>query len=112
MTIVNDGPADRLRSAYCEAAGWTDIYGIKVVGPDLAMRCLDAPLTIAPAGKTVLKPRGYHLLMRGLVAPLVAGTRLSMTLHFENAGSVDIDLQVQPPGAVGSPTLLEKNGAD
>jgi copper(I)-binding protein len=112
MTIVNDGPADWLRSAYCEAAGWIDIYGIRVVGPDLAMRCLDAPLAIPPEGKTILKPRGYHLLMRGLVAPLVAGTRLPMTLHFGNAGSLDVDLQVQAPGLVGSPTLFMENGAD
>ena len=111
MTIVNDGPADRLRSAYSEAAGWIDIHGIKVVGPDLAMRALENPLAVPP-GKTILKPRGYHLLMLGLTAPLIAGARLPLTLHFENAGSLDVDLQVQAPGIVGSQTLLaENNGA-
>ena len=110
MTIVNDGPADRLRSAYSEAAGWIDIHGIRVVGPGLEMHGLDGPLAI-PTGTTLLRPRGYHLLMRGLVAPLVAGTRLPLTLHFENAGDVDVDLQVQAPGIVGSQALRSENGA-
>ena len=40
------------------------------------------------------------------------GARLPLTLHFENAGSLDVDLQVQAPGIVGSQTLLaENNGA-
>jgi len=108
MTIVNDGPADRLRSAHSEAAGWIDIHGIKVVGPDLGMRPLKSPLAV-PTGKTVLKPRGYHLLMQGLTAPLVAGTSMRVTLHFENAGSLDVDLQVQAPGLVGAATLLAEN---
>lgn len=108
MTIVNDGPADRLRSAHSEAAGWIDIHGIRVVGPNLAMRPLESPLVVLN-GKTILKPRGYHLLMQGLTAPLIAGTKLRVTLHFENAGSLDVDLQVEAPGIVGAPTLLAKN---
>lgn len=105
MTIVNDGTPDRLRSAYSEAAGWIEIHGIKVVGPDLAMRALENPLAV-PNGKTILKPRGYHILLLGLVAPLVAGTRLPLTLHFEKAGSLDVDLEVEAPGIVGGQTLL------
>jgi copper(I)-binding protein len=111
MTIVNDGAEDRLRSAYSEAAGWIDIYGIRVVGPGLQMQGLDGSLAI-PTGTTLLRPRGYHLLMRGLVAPLVAGTRLPLTLHFESAGDVDVALEVQAPGIVGSQALFSENGAD
>lgn len=112
MTIVNEGPPDRLRSAHSEAAGWIDIHGIRVVGSDLAMRPLESPLAV-PTGTTVLKPRGYHILLVGLAAPLVAGTRLPMTLHFETAGALDVDLEVQAPGIVGGRALLaENNGAD
>lgn len=110
MTIVNDGPPDRLRSAYGEAAGWIDIHGIRVVGPDLEMRALDKPLAV-PTGTTILKPRGYHILLLGLTAPLVAGTRLPLTLHFEKAGTLDVDLQVQGPGVVGGQTLLAENAS-
>lgn len=110
MTIVNDGPADRLRSAHSEEAGWIEIHGIKVVGAALEMRALDQALAI-PNGATILKPRGHHLLMLGLTAPLVAGARLPLTLHFERAGSLDVDLLVEAPGIVGAQALHMENAA-
>jgi copper(I)-binding protein len=110
MTIVNDGPADRLRSAHSEDAGWIEIHGIRVVGPALEMRVLDRPLAI-PNGTTILKPRGHHLLLLGLPAPLVAGTRLPLTLHFERAGSLDLDFLVEAPGIVGAQALHMENAA-
>lgn len=48
-----------------------------------------------PAGVAVeLKPGGYHIMFIDLVKPLEVGTTISLTLVFENAGEVVIDVPV------------------
>jgi copper(I)-binding protein len=105
MTVVNDGETDRLVSASCPAAGSLEIHAIRVKGPVLEMRKQDGGLVIPPANQQILKPRGYHLLMSGLAAPLAVGSKLPITLVFEKAGSVTVDFAVDAPGAVGQASL-------
>ncbi|MEH6671883.1 copper chaperone PCu(A)C [Halopseudomonas sp.] len=51
-------------------------------------------LTI-PAGETVtFAPGGYHLMMFGLKQPLVAGERFPVTLVFEEAGSIEVEVMI------------------
>jgi|CXWK01.1.fsa_nt_gi copper(I)-binding protein len=48
-----------------------------------------------PAGEAVaLKPGGYHIMFIGLVAPLELGTTITLTLVFENAGEITVDVPV------------------
>lgn len=108
MTVVNDGETDRLVSASCAAAGSVEIHAIRVKGPMLEMRQLEGGLVIPPANQQILKPRGYHLLMRGLAAPLAAGSKLPITLAFEKAGNVTVQCTVAPPGLVGSQALSDQ----
>lgn len=55
-----------------------------------------------PAGKTVkLEPGGYHLMLKKLKEPLKQGDSVPVTLTFEKAGSVDVDLSVAAMGAPG-----------
>jgi len=105
MTVVNEGETDRLVSATSPAAASIEIHAIRVKGPVLEMRKLDAGLVIPPANEQVLKPRGYHLLMTGLSSPLAAGGKLPVTLVFEKAGSVTLDFAAEAPGPVGHATL-------
>ncbi|MDO8972442.1 copper chaperone PCu(A)C [Reyranella sp.] len=105
MTVVNDGETDRLVSASCPVAGSLEIHAIRVKGPVLEMRKQDGGLVIPPANQQILKPRGYHLLMSGLAAPLAVGSKLPITLVFEKAGSVTVDFAVEAPGAVGQASL-------
>jgi len=105
MTVVNDGQSERLVSASSPDAGSVEIHAIRVKGPVLEMRQLADGLVIPPANQQILKPRGYHLLMRGLASPLTAGSKVSVTLDFEKAGSVTVDFAVEAPGLVGYATL-------
>ena len=107
--LTNKGAEpDRLVAAKSPAAEKIEIHAIKVVGGDVAMRPRDQGLVL-PAGVTLtLQPRGYHLLLMGLAAPLKPGDRLAMTLIFEKAGSVDIELAVEAPGLVGTEVLVEE----
>jgi|FEC22Drversion2_1045045.scaffolds.fasta_scaffold00752_15 periplasmic copper chaperone A len=109
LTIANTGAeADRLVSAHCPLAERTEIHGIKVVGADIRMRPLPDGLPIPPDYTTTLKPRGYHLLLQGLSKPLTSGARLPVTLSFEKAGEVAIELVVREPGLVGEAILNEE----
>lgn len=110
MTLVNDGDADCLLSAHSEAAGWTEVCGIKVVGAELKMAYLDSGLRLPTHETTVLKPRGYHLLMLGLASPLTVGSDVPMTLYFQKAGALDIKCKVAPPEIVGGYTLDRARG--
>ena len=48
-----------------------------------------------PAGTAVeLKPDGYHVMIIGLVNPLEVGQTIQITLIFENAGEITIDVPV------------------
>jgi periplasmic copper chaperone A len=109
MTIGNTGgPADRLLAAASPMAEKIEIHGIKVVGPDIAMRPLEKGVGL-PADTTItLKPRGYHLMMRGLKAPLAKGQRVPVTLTFEKAGTRQVELVIEGEGAIGDETLHEK----
>jgi copper(I)-binding protein len=63
-------------------------------GGEMSMRPVE--FIDVPAGTTVeLKPGGYHIMLIDLVQPLEAGTTLQLTLVFEQAGEITIDVPVQ-----------------
>jgi len=54
----------------------------------------------APARKRqVLRPNGTHLMLVGLRKPFVKGQRIPLTLRFERAGDVHVELEVQVGGS-------------
>ena len=100
LTIENKGSAvDKLVSVSGDAAGKIEIHEMATVDGVMKMRPLDKPLAIEP-GKTVnLAPGGYHLMMMGLKGPLKQGTDVPVTLVFEKAGKIDVQLSVAGLGA-------------
>ncbi|MDO8363554.1 MAG: copper chaperone PCu(A)C [Actinomycetota bacterium] len=63
------------------------------MGGEMTMRPVE--FIELPAGVAVeLKPGGYHIMLIDLVAPLEVGTTLQLTLTFENAGAITIDVPV------------------
>lgn len=102
FTVANKGAAaDRLIAASSTAAERIEIHAIKVVGAELRMGERAGGLLLSPGTTLTLKPRGYHLMLTGLRAPLEQGARLRIMLTFEKAGSIDIDFIVAPPGPIG-----------
>jgi hypothetical protein len=62
-----------------------------------------------PAKTTLeLKPRGYHLLMLDLPAPWPVGSRVPVSLEFEKAGTIDVELVVEAHGPVGVEALVDQ----
>ncbi|WP_416897945.1 MAG: copper chaperone PCu(A)C [Minwuia sp.] len=55
-----------------------------------------------PAGAIVLlEPGGHHLMLMGLDAPLKEGERRTVTLVFEKAGEIDVELAIEARKAGG-----------
>jgi copper(I)-binding protein len=63
------------------------------------MRELDGGLVIPPGASVELKPGGFHIMFMGLKAPFAKDQAVPVTLVFEKAGSIDVDLTVQAMGA-------------
>ena len=106
LSIVNKGPDDdRLVEASSPLAERIELHGIKVVGSDIEMRPMANGVVIQGGHTTILKPRGYHLLLLGVKASLVEGSTLPVTLTFEKAGAVTVEFAVEEPGLIGEAIL-------
>jgi copper(I)-binding protein len=100
LTITNKGTTpDRLVAVRSAASDKAEIHEMKMDGNVMRMRELDKGLEIAPGSTVELKPGGYHIMLMGLKAPLAKGTKVPVTLVFEKAGSVDVELAVEAMGA-------------
>lgn len=109
FVVTNKADAeDRLVSASSKLAERIEIHAIKVVGADIKMRPLPDGLRIPPDTTLALKPRGYHLLLLGVKLPLAKGAILPVTLLFDKAGSIDVELVIRANGLVGNEILVEE----
>jgi copper(I)-binding protein len=110
LSIVNKAPDDdRLVAASSPLAERIELHGIKVVGSDIDMRPMANGIVIQGIHTTVLKPRGYHLLLLGVKTPLATGATLPVTLTFEKAGAVTVEFAVEEPGLIGEAILNEEH---
>ncbi len=101
MLTNNAATADRVVEAQSTIARKTELHTHLMEGGVMKMRQVEA--IDVPAGAAVaLKPGGLHVMFMGLHAPLVEGARFSLTLVFEKAGKIEIDVPVMKPGAKSS----------
>jgi copper(I)-binding protein len=52
-------------------------------------------VVVPPDGRIEFSPGGYHLMLMQLGGPLEEGDRIPVTLHFERAGAVEVELVVR-----------------
>lgn len=100
VTIKNTGTEpDRLTGVESPAANQAQIHDMKVEG-DVSSMWLIGEMDI-PAGQTVtLAPDHTHIMLMGLKKPLELGQTFPLTLTFEKAGSVTVEVTVEPAGAM------------
>lgn len=100
LTITNTGTTpDRLVAARSTVSSKVEVHEMKMEDNVMKMRELDKGLEI-PAGATVaLKPGGYHIMFMGLKAPIAKDAMVPVTLVFEKAGSIDVQLKAAAIGA-------------
>jgi hypothetical protein len=98
LSIANAGGDDRLISARAGVSKRVELHEMKMDGDVMRMHEIDA--IAVPSGKTVaLKPGSYHVMLMGLAAPLKAGERFPLTLKFEKAGEVQVNVAIEAQGA-------------
>ncbi|WP_119156606.1 copper chaperone PCu(A)C [Caldimonas tepidiphila] len=100
LKLENAGPADRLLSVRSPVAASAELHLMTMDGNIMRMREVDA--IALPAGQTVeFKPGGLHIMLTGLKAPLKQGERVPLTLRFEKAGEVNVELAVESAASSG-----------
>ncbi len=105
LTLRNTGTtADRLLGAATPAAGKVELHSMVRDGDVMRMREQPA-IDLPPGQDVVLRPGGLHLMMLGLAQPLERGATLPLTLRFEHAGEVTVQVAVQAAGASGMPAM-------
>jgi len=99
MTVTTDGTTpDRLIGAETPRAARAELHAHLMDGDVMRMRQVTA-VEIHPGEPAVFKPGGLHLMLVGLTAPLREKERFPLTLIFEKAGRIDVEVVVQSPGA-------------
>ena len=96
ITLTNVGErSDRLVAASTPAAVGVEIHLTEIVEQRASMRSVDA--VDLPAGTPVrFRPGGLHLMMVVPDDSVVLGARFPLTLTFQHADSITVDVDVVP----------------
>jgi len=100
MTIHNAGSDDAiLKSADCEVAENVQIHTMEQVGEIMKMKEV-SELRIPANGQAVLAPKGYHIMLIGLVRPIKEGESIPLSLNFADRPTVVVDAVVKKWGSM------------
>lgn len=97
VTATGDTP-DRLIAASTPRAAKAELHTQIMDGDVMKMRALSA-IEINPGEPAVLKPGSLHIMLVGLTAPLRQKDRFPLTLTFEKAGKIEVEVAVESAGA-------------
>lgn len=93
MTITTTGEPDRLIAASSPAAQAVELHtSLQEAGVSKMERLESVPVSAdAPAE---LAPGGHYIMLIGLAEPLQEGETVPLTLTFEKAGEITLDVPV------------------
>lgn len=99
MEIRNSGlQPDRLLAISTKVAQRVEMHVTERAGEVMKMRQVKS-FEIPARESYALRPGGAHLMLVDLAQPLKKGERFTMTLRFERAGEVPVELEVQEAGS-------------
>jgi copper(I)-binding protein len=95
MMIKNSGEADRLIAASSEAAARTELH-THLEGENGVMRMVhvEEGFELPADGMIAMQRGGKHVMLMGLNAPMEQGATVTVTLTFEKAGDVVVEVPV------------------
>ena len=100
LTVFNDGrEVDRLVGVESPVADKAELHTSSMKDGVMRMRKLDG-MEVNPGEPAVLAPGGNHVMLMGLHQPLKEGQSFPVTLIFEKAGKVTVDVKVGKAGAM------------
>jgi copper(I)-binding protein len=99
--IANAGAADRLIGVSSEVAGSVEMHSTTIdaqgVGRMVPVQAVDVPAGAA----ATFAPGGLHVMLVGLKHPLKAGDEFPLTLTFEQAGAVTVEVAIEKTASHG-----------
>lgn len=100
LTITTTGAkVDRFLGGTTAVAARLEIHQMSMADGVMRMRPLANGIEIPPGATVELSPGSYHLMLMQLTRPLKQGEKVPVTLTFERAGSIEVELEVQAIGA-------------
>ena len=97
MKIRNSGNQnDRLLQAQSDIAAKVELHTMEMQGGQMKMTPTDS-LEIPADGEVELQSRGAHIMLFGITREPHVGEVISITLHFEKAGTVPVQVEVRQP---------------
>ncbi len=103
IEISNPGECvDRLTGASSPIAKRVSLHGHTMSDGVLRMRPIDA-FDVEPSTSSVLARGGLYIMLMELKEPLIAGKHFPLTLTFEKAGKIELEIVVikDPPSDHG-----------
>ncbi|MDS4009815.1 MAG: copper chaperone PCu(A)C [Defluviicoccus sp.] len=95
MSIATTGTAaDQLVKADSPVADKVELHTHILDGDVMRMRPVSG-ITVNVGEPAVLRPGGLHVMLIGLKEPLKQGTQFPLTLTFEKAGTVTVQVEVE-----------------
>lgn len=105
FTVTNNGSAaDRLESVSTDAGPTAALHAD---GPDGTMAMLGTGVQIPAHGRLVLTTGQTHVMVENVYPRVKAGTTAHLTLHFQDAGTIEIAVPVL---AIGAPAPTSTAG--
>jgi len=101
LTIHNEGEADVLIDVYGPDADAVELHESVMEGEVMTMQHLEEGLEIPAGGDAELASGGHHVMLMGLAEPLHVGDTFPLTLVFEKAGAIEVEVHVVDPGELG-----------
>jgi copper(I)-binding protein len=113
FTIANHGSdADRLVSATSPAARAVELHDMTIENGVMKMRPVEGGIEIPAGGTVALAPGGMHAMLIGPTQAFKPGERIPLSLTFEKAGTVQVELAVEKPGAAAKPVADHDSHGD
>jgi copper(I)-binding protein len=101
LMIKSAGAGDKLIGVESKVAKRTELHNHINDNGVMKMRQV-AAIEVPAGGMAMLKPGGYHVMLMKLHQGLKEGDRFTLTLLFEKAGAVEVQVEVKAVGAMGS----------
>lgn len=100
LDITNSGAADTLVGVESPIAATVEVHIDQDMGGMMSMR--PVPRLAVPAhGHVHLGGGGLHIMLMNLKKPMKEGEHFPLTLVFQNAGRISVDVPVRGIGATG-----------
>lgn len=94
LTIRNGGAADRLIGVASDAAARVELHDHVMSDGVMQMVHAEQGFAVEARDELVLERGGRHVMFMGLAAPWEQGDVIALTLVFEEAGEMEIEVPV------------------